>query len=368
MTASWAGLTAGDLGPALDERLALADGELDAAVAAAGDAAPVLRPPRPGGAPRDRRLRAVRDPVDGPPRRRCARGGAGGDRSATRRGAAARSRGTTCSACWPRSTSPPWRRRTLATSRCGDRASGSTAPTSTTPVARSSSGCQGRASELAIAVVGGVHRRPAVSRALARRGARRARRRCDRPVRARRTGHRPRARSTTRRATPSSPMSATAALRERFWRTFQDRGLATSLEPMRELFDTRREIAQLSGFESWAALRTATSSVRLGRGRRGDPRRHGRPIPVGRRGVHRGVRGRPRGPARRRRLPAVGPVRRDRRPHAVDRRGSRGGAAVPDRRRRHRRACSALPARCSGSGSRSDRAGWAGTRTCGRSR
>ena len=51
-------------------------------------------------------------------------------------------------------------------------------------------------------------------------------------------------------------------LRERFWRTFQDRGLATSLEPMRELFETRRQIARLSGFESWAALRTATSSVR----------------------------------------------------------------------------------------------------------
>ena len=51
-------------------------------------------------------------------------------------------------------------------------------------------------------------------------------------------------------------------LRERFWRGFQDRGLATSLEPMRELLETRRQVARLAGFESWAALRTATSSVR----------------------------------------------------------------------------------------------------------
>ena len=50
-------------------------------------------------------------------------------------------------------------------------------------------------------------------------------------------------------------------LREVFWRRLYDRGLATTLEPMRELFDVRRQVAQLAGFESWAALRTSISSV-----------------------------------------------------------------------------------------------------------
>jgi Zn-dependent oligopeptidase len=50
-------------------------------------------------------------------------------------------------------------------------------------------------------------------------------------------------------------------LRERFWRALYDRGLATTLEPMRELFDVRRQIATLAGFGSWAELRTSISSV-----------------------------------------------------------------------------------------------------------
>jgi len=50
-------------------------------------------------------------------------------------------------------------------------------------------------------------------------------------------------------------------LRELFWRRLNDRGLATTLEPMRELYDVRRQVARLAGFESWAALRTSNSSV-----------------------------------------------------------------------------------------------------------
>jgi thimet oligopeptidase len=50
-------------------------------------------------------------------------------------------------------------------------------------------------------------------------------------------------------------------LRERFWRALYDRGLTTTLEPMRELFDVRRRIAKLAGFASWAELRTSISSV-----------------------------------------------------------------------------------------------------------
>ena len=139
MTSSWAGLAAGDLDPALDERLAQADGELDAAVDAAGDAARVLH----------HLDRAARHAI------------AGYGRSAT---------------LWAVHPDPDlreaaqaatvryeaWRSRTFArrdlfgvlaaideaalpgprpaTCRCGDRASGSTAPTWTMPVARSSSG------------------------------------------------------------------------------------------------------------------------------------------------------------------------------------------------------------------------------------
>ncbi|HEU0244843.1 MAG TPA: M3 family metallopeptidase, partial [Candidatus Limnocylindrales bacterium] len=46
------------------------------------------------------------------------------------------------------------------------------------------------------------------------------------------------------------------AVRERFWRTLQDRALDATLEPMGELFRVRREIARLSGFGSWADMRT----------------------------------------------------------------------------------------------------------------
>ena len=45
-------------------------------------------------------------------------------------------------------------------------------------------------------------------------------------------------------------------VRERFWRLLQDRALSATLEPMRELFRVRREIARLAGFDSWADLRT----------------------------------------------------------------------------------------------------------------
>jgi Zn-dependent oligopeptidase len=51
-------------------------------------------------------------------------------------------------------------------------------------------------------------------------------------------------------------------VRERFWRTLMDRSLQTNLEPMRELFEVRRRIAELAGFPSWAALRTSASSMR----------------------------------------------------------------------------------------------------------
>ena len=45
-------------------------------------------------------------------------------------------------------------------------------------------------------------------------------------------------------------------VRERFWRLLQDRALEATLEPMRELFRVRREIAHLAGFSSWADMRT----------------------------------------------------------------------------------------------------------------
>ena len=45
-------------------------------------------------------------------------------------------------------------------------------------------------------------------------------------------------------------------VRERFWRLLQDRALDATLEPMRELFRVRREIAHLAGFSSWADMRT----------------------------------------------------------------------------------------------------------------
>jgi thimet oligopeptidase len=52
------------------------------------------------------------------------------------------------------------------------------------------------------------------------------------------------------------------AIRERFWRRLQDRGIATASGPMRELFETRRSIARLTRFDSWAALRTSTGAAR----------------------------------------------------------------------------------------------------------
>ncbi len=45
-------------------------------------------------------------------------------------------------------------------------------------------------------------------------------------------------------------------VRERFWRMLQDRALDATLEPMRELFRVRREIARVAGFDSWADMRT----------------------------------------------------------------------------------------------------------------
>ena len=92
-------------------------------------------------------------------------------------------------------------------------------------------------------------------------------------------------------------MSDDRGLRERFWRTFQDRGLATASSRCASCSTTRRQIARLVGVRVVGRAAHGDELRALGRGRRGDPRRDGRPLPVGRRGVHRRVRRRPRGPA-----------------------------------------------------------------------
>jgi Zn-dependent oligopeptidase len=51
-------------------------------------------------------------------------------------------------------------------------------------------------------------------------------------------------------------------IRERFWWLLNERSATTNLEPMRELFDVRRRIAHLAGFGSWAELRTSTAALR----------------------------------------------------------------------------------------------------------
>ena len=50
-------------------------------------------------------------------------------------------------------------------------------------------------------------------------------------------------------------------VRERYWRLLQDRALDATLEPMRELFRVRREIAQVAGFGSWADMRTVSGAL-----------------------------------------------------------------------------------------------------------
>ena len=51
-------------------------------------------------------------------------------------------------------------------------------------------------------------------------------------------------------------------VRERYWWLLGERSATTNREPMVELFEARRRIAQLAGFASWAELRTSTSSMR----------------------------------------------------------------------------------------------------------
>ncbi len=51
-------------------------------------------------------------------------------------------------------------------------------------------------------------------------------------------------------------------VRERYWWLLGERSAETNREPLRELFDVRRRIAQLAGFASWAELRTSTASMR----------------------------------------------------------------------------------------------------------
>lgn len=51
-------------------------------------------------------------------------------------------------------------------------------------------------------------------------------------------------------------------IRERYWWLLGERSAATNGEPMRELFEQRRRIAQLAGFASWAELQTSTASMR----------------------------------------------------------------------------------------------------------
>jgi Zn-dependent oligopeptidase len=51
-------------------------------------------------------------------------------------------------------------------------------------------------------------------------------------------------------------------IRERFWWLLYERSGTTNREPMRELYDARRRIAQLAGFASWAELRTSTAALR----------------------------------------------------------------------------------------------------------
>jgi oligopeptidase A len=51
-------------------------------------------------------------------------------------------------------------------------------------------------------------------------------------------------------------------VRERFWWLLGERSADTNREPMRELFELRRRVAQLAGFASWADLRTSTAAMR----------------------------------------------------------------------------------------------------------
>ena len=51
-------------------------------------------------------------------------------------------------------------------------------------------------------------------------------------------------------------------IREQFWWRLYERSRTTNLEPMQELFELRRRIAQLAGFGSWAQLRTSTAALR----------------------------------------------------------------------------------------------------------
>ena len=48
-------------------------------------------------------------------------------------------------------------------------------------------------------------------------------------------------------------------VRERYWWLLGERSAATNREPMRELYEVRRRIARLAGFASWAELRTSTA-------------------------------------------------------------------------------------------------------------
>ena len=342
VTSSWAGLAAGDLDPALDARLALADrrarrggrgGRRRGAGAATTSTGRRAMRSRATGDPAT--LWAVHPDADV---REAATGGDGPLRgvaqSRVRAPRPVRRR-------WRPSTNPPWRdprRRHLSLWRSSQRINGAHLDDAGRAELER---LLGRASELAVAVSAAftddlphLEVPPAALDGLAA------------EVIAR---FEPGAPGTVRVPVDYQTRDAFLAqvrdrgLRERFWRALQDRGLATSLEPMRELFETRRQIARLSGFESWAALRTATSSVRSVGAAEAILDGMAGPSRSGRRGVHRGVQRGPRGPAARRRLPAVGPVRRDRRPHPVDRRRSRGLAVVPDGRRGHRRAVPPCP-------------------------
>jgi thimet oligopeptidase len=258
MTSSWAGLAPADLDRALDERLALADRELDAAVAAAGDAGQVL----------SHLDRAARHAL------------AGHGRSATlwavHPDAAVREASQAATVRYE-----AWRSRAFARRDLFAVLAAIDDTTLQAPDARHCSlwrssqrvnGAHlddagraelewllGRASELAVVVSAAftddlpyLEVRPEALDGLAAELIAR---------------FEPGAPGTVRVPVDYQTRDAFLAhvrdrhLRERFWRTFQDRGLG-SLEQMRELFDTRRQAARLSGFESWAALRTATSSVR----------------------------------------------------------------------------------------------------------
>jgi thimet oligopeptidase len=258
VTASWAGLAPADLEVALDERLALADRELDAAVGAAGDAARVL----------SHLDRAARHAIAGYGRSaalwtvhpdaavREASQAATVRYEAWRSRAFARRDLFSVLAAIDESTLAPPDARHLSLWRSSQRINGAHLD----DAGRSElERLLGRASELAVSVSAAftddlpyLEVAPEALDGLAA------------EVIAR---FEPGAPGTLRVPVDYQTRDAFLAhvrdrgLRERFWRTFQDRGLG-SLEQMRELFDTRREVAHLSGFDSWAALRTATSSVR----------------------------------------------------------------------------------------------------------